>query len=81
MEVYMCQDRKIISSIRKHKTNECIFYTLWVKRTFKLQLKNHITLKANYIVLDFTRQQILRSTVDEIRGKVPQRTNLKKYCR
>ena len=48
MEVYMCQDRKIISSIRKHKTNECIFYNLWVKKTFKVQFKNHITLNANY---------------------------------
>jgi hypothetical protein len=48
MEVYMCQDRKIIPSRRKHKTNECIVYTLWVKRTFKLQPKNHITLNANY---------------------------------
>jgi hypothetical protein len=43
MDVYMCQDRKIIPSIRKHKINECIVYSLWVKRTFKLQLKNHHT--------------------------------------
>jgi len=48
MEVYMCQDRKKIPSRRKHKTNECIVYNLWVKRTFKLQPKNHITLNANY---------------------------------
>jgi len=27
-----------------------------------------------------TREEILKSTVDEIRGKVHQRTNLKKYC-
>jgi hypothetical protein len=28
-----------------------------------------------------TREQILRSTVDEIRGEVHQRRNLKKYCK
>jgi hypothetical protein len=48
MEVYMCQDRKIIPSICRQKINECIFYNLWVKRTFKVQPKNHITLNANY---------------------------------
>jgi hypothetical protein len=28
-----------------------------------------------------TREQILRSTVDEIRGKVHQTRNKKKYCK